>query len=334
MTPAARPPILLVGAGLMGRWHADALRRLSLSLEGVVDVDERQASSVAAKFPQVSVYGSVEEALSSGKFSAAHVCTPVGSHHEMIERLLEAGVHVLCEKPLTDSAESTEELLECAAVKDLLLVPVHQFLFQRGFESALDAVADGGGLLHADFFAASAGAVGGDSRRADSVVADILPHPLSLLRRMVGPVFDSIEWSAVSSAGELRASGRWGRATVGILISMHGRPTRNAARFVCERGTAHVDLFHGFGWREGPAVSRRTKITRPFLASVRSGAAATGNLAHRALAREPAYPGLRTLTSLFHRSVESGAPAPIAPEEVLGVARTRDVILARAHEAA
>jgi predicted dehydrogenase len=259
------------------------------------------------------------------------VCTPVDSHAQLVSRLLEGGVHVLCEKPLAEGAAETRSLLASAKHADLLLAPVHQFLFQQGFLEVVSALPAAGRLLHVDFFAASAGAAEGGTGRAAAVAADILPHPLSLLRRLIGPAFASIDWSVTKGGtGELRAAGAWGHATVGILVSMHGRPTRNAARIVCEGGTWHVDLFHGFAWREDPRVSRGRKITRPFRASLGAGVAATANLARRLLAREPAYPGLRTLAAGFWDAVRAGGPPPISAEEIIDVAVARDALLGAA----
>ncbi len=327
MTRASAGSALVVGAGLMGRWHAHALRRLSIPIGGIVDTDGERASRLARRVGARRVHDEVDAALSEGGYGAAHVCTPADTHAALITRFFDAGVHVLCEKPLAGTAAETTALLDSASKSGRLLVPVHQFLFQPGFLRVVAALAGSGRLLHVDFFAASAGAERGGDGLAEAVAADILPHPLSLLRRLIGPAFGGIEWHVLRrSPGEIRIVGAWDDATLGVLVSMHGRPTRNALRLVFDEGTWHVDLFHGFAWREDPGVSRLRKIGRPFGASLSSGLAATANLGRRALSREPAYPGLRTLVGKFWESVDRGAPPPISAQEVIDVAEARDAL--------
>ena len=135
------------------------------------------------------------------------------------------------------------------------------------------------------------------------------------------------EWHVADSpAGELRAEGIADGVSLGILISMRARPTRNTLRVMCEGGTFHVDLFHGHSVVEPPGVSRARKALRPLSFSLTSFGAAGANLARRALRREPAYPGLRDLVAEFHAAT-LGAKPPITAEEALDVAVTRGVLL-------
>jgi hypothetical protein len=204
---------------------------------------------------------------------------------------------------------------------------VHQYLFQSGTREVLDAIATFGPLVHADFVACSAGAEGGSDRRR--VALDILPHALSVLRRIMGPAFASIEWNAVETApGELRVTAAAAKMSVSILISMSGRPTRNTARLIGERGTAHLDFFHGFATFESPDVSRGHKIARPFTLGAKTLANAAANLAARALRREPAYPGLRELVSAFYAAARASTSPPITVEETTDAASAAERIAA------
>jgi len=312
---------------VMGRWHVHALRRLGLSVSGVVDADPSRAARLAGRAPGCAPYASVAEALTARPFKAAHVCTPLETHVDVVGELLAAGVHVLVEKPTASTARETDQLISLAAERDLVLCPVHQFLFQHGVLKALEGLRGSGPILHIDMVAASAGAVGQSPEAADEVVADILPHPLYLMRRIVGGGFASARWQRpVVFPGEFRAAGICGRTSLGILISMGGRPTRNTLRIMCMDGTFHVDLFHGFALRERAGVSRARKALRPFTVSLGAIGAAGTNLVHRVLRREPAYPGLRELILRFHRAI-AGGPLPITPSEMLDVARARDDLL-------
>lgn len=313
----------------MGRWHVSNLRRLGLTVSGVVDTMAARADSVARIGGGAPVFGSVDEALAAAVHRSAHVCTPLETHVDLISRLLEAGLHVLAEKPLTESAPETERLVHRAVAVNRLLCPVHQFLFEPGFLALERDVAEFGAIRHIDTVATSAGAELPGSESPDEVMSAILPHPLSLARRLLGASFADAEWTVSGrEAGELRCAGVIGGTTIGVLISMSGRPTRNTLRVLGTHGTVHVDLFHGFAVREPPSVSRIRKISRPFGVAASSLAAASRNLVMRSLRREPAYPGLRELISRFYSAVDGSGANPIATEETVSVARARDRILA------
>jgi predicted dehydrogenase len=321
------PATLVVGAGLMGVWHAHALGRLGIGVAGVVDPDAGRARELARRAGGCPAFTDVAAALAAGGHRVAHVCTPLTTHVPLVNELLDGGMHVLVEKPLAATAEETRSLLAHAEKAGRLLCPVHQFLFQRGFSETLAALVEAGPILHVDAVAASAGAEGGSPERAEDVTADILPHPLSLMRRLLGPRFGGADWHVYPGApGELRAAGRAADISFGILVSMRARPTRNTLRVMCEGGTFHVDLFHGHMVAEPPGVSRARKVLRPLTLSLTSLGAAGSNLVRRGLRREHAYPGLRELVARFHAATHGGE-APITPVESIDVAFARDELL-------
>jgi predicted dehydrogenase len=231
------------------------------------------------------------------------------------------------EKPFASSAEVTRRLLTSAEAHGLHACPVHQFPFQNGFRRVLGALGTLGRIRHVDVVVCSAGSDGRDASGRDEIALEIVPHALSLLARLLPEPVDEPAWRVDHpEAGELRATTVVGGATLSILVSMAGRPTRNTLRVVADRGTAHADLFHGFAVIEPGDVSRARKLARPFTLSATTLAAAATNLAGRALTRRPAYPGLRELIEAFHGSVRTGSPPPIAATETLRVARAWDAI--------
>jgi predicted dehydrogenase len=230
---------------------------------------------------------------------------------------------VLCEKPLAPDAAETERLLEAASQAGRLLVPVHQYLFQPGFERLTAALPTVGPVLHVDTVACSAGGEGHDD--LDAVVAEITPHPLAVLERILPGGLAALDWTvARPRGGELRATSADPSAE--ILVSLGGRPTRNELRLIGEHGTVLADFFHGFAVVEGDAVSRARKISAPFVEAGATAGAAAVNLATRAVRQQPAYPGLRELIAALYAAVRAGGAAPIAPAEALAVARARDAL--------
>lgn len=326
---ATRDPLraAIVGAGTMGRWHAAAARAAGGVLAAAVDSEPERAAAVGAAW----TFPSLGALLDSGTpLDVVHVCTPTGTHEQLVGRALEAGLHVIVEKPLAADAETTAGLLLAAAGTGTMLVPVHQFLFQAGVLRLLRERAGLGEVVRCAFEAATAGADAGGID-PDELVADILPHPLSLFFRLAGdqdPGLDRLVWTSLRPAGgELRAFAGTGGASLEITITTRGRPTRAELALVGTRGSARADLFHGFAVVERGRPTRARKLTRPFALGGATLAHAGVNLAGRALRREPAYPGLRELVRRTYEAVAAGGPPPIGPRETLVVAQARDAIL-------
>jgi len=337
--------VAIAGAGLMGRWHADAATRAGGRVVAVCDANREAAQSLARRAGATCVETDLGALLANATPDVVHICTPLESHSELSERALRASADVIVEKPLAGSAGETERLLALAQERGRMLCPVHQLVFQPWLER-VDRV---GEILAIDYSACSAGAVGRGRHAADEVADDILSHPLSLFEHLLsrarppgealgGALGASLElgalpWNAErATSGELHAHATGGGVALSLGISMRGRPPRHELRLTGARGTLHADLFHGFAWVEGETTSRAYKIARPFWLAGRQIASAASNLARRAARSEPAYPGLRDLVAAVYgsRNDSSGAtpPAPLSPAHTLAVARARDAIMA------
>ena len=109
----------IIGLGFVGRAHLDALRRLGISVQGVLgSTPERtKASRDALGLPRA--YASLEELAADSSVHVVHLCTPNNEHFQEASQLLRAGKNVLCEKPLTlDSRESAA--LESSCIVEIV----------------------------------------------------------------------------------------------------------------------------------------------------------------------------------------------------------------------
>jgi predicted dehydrogenase len=99
----------IVGAGFIGPVHVEALRRIGVLVTGILGIDEAESRRSAAALGLPRAYLSFEEILEDPRATSVHIASPNRLHFEMARRALEAGKHVLCEKPLAmDSRESSE----------------------------------------------------------------------------------------------------------------------------------------------------------------------------------------------------------------------------------
>jgi predicted dehydrogenase len=333
LTGKARLDTAVVGAGLMGGWHAAAIRRAGGKVIAVVDPNEERAAQLAARFQGAQVYTCLEDVLNQARPAVVHLCTPTATHRELAEQALKAGAHLFVEKPFASSLEDTQTILTLAEQRGLAVCPVHQFIFQDGVQRLQAWLRDSGDILQVSFTIRSAGGAGLPPNELDMLVADILPHPLSVLQSLLPGSLET-PWIVDRPApGELRVIGtNRSLSTTGIglaiEISSNARPTQNTLSIASRRATLTADLFHGFAFRLPGTVSRTHKIIQPFETAVRQFLGAAGNLSLRLLNGESAYPGLRRLVSLFYLALRSGGSFPISTEDTLAVARARQVILA------
>lgn len=321
---------IIAGAGLMGRWHADAVRRTGGLVVAVVDPDRRRAEALAHRYGGAAIYDDLVPALAARQGDLVHLCTPLPTHAPLARAALDADYHVLVEKPLAEDVAATQALLDLAANRRRQICPVHQFLFQPGVLAAHAALSRLAPIRRIEFVACSAGAEGGDTQRQRAVALEILPHPLSLLARLLPILPDAIDWQSLEpTAGELSLTGLAEGVVISIAISMHGRPPRNQLTLIGEGGTLQVDLFHGYHLVEPAGLSRLDKATRPFRSAGRTIWAAGWNGLARARQGELAYPGLTELVRRFHRACRGAGPSPLTVEEIMAVARAQAQVTAR-----
>jgi predicted dehydrogenase len=317
----ARPRAAIVGAGLMGRWHARYAARAGAEVAAIVDTSAEAAAALHRHFPRSRTFASLEACLAAGVADVVHVCTAADSHVRLAETALRAGRPVLVEKPAATSHAEAVRLVGLARERGVPLCPVHQFPFQRGVTRVAADLGRLGGLLRADYVVRSAGGEGlsPDARRA--LVVGILPHPLSLFRKVLGHGVSAEAWDVLASGDdELELAGSDGGLRLRIDIGLRARPTRNELVLAGERATARVDLFHGYAVVEAGGTSRAAKALAPLRAGTRLLWAAGTNLARRAIDRDPAFPGLRELIRRFYASLADHTPPPIRPDELVEAA--------------
>jgi predicted dehydrogenase len=114
----------VVGVGHLGYHHARNYAALEgAELIGVVDVAEEQREKAAQDLSTASL-STVEELIALG-VDAVSVATPTTNHHDVVSRLLDAGVHVLVEKPIAPTLLEAEEMVSEAKAKGCLLQVGH-----------------------------------------------------------------------------------------------------------------------------------------------------------------------------------------------------------------
>ena len=105
--------------------------------------DEDRARSFADQLAIERAYGSYEAVLADSDVDAVYMPLPNSLHHEWTLRALEAGKHVLCEKPLTDTAACAQELFDAAERRGLVLVEAFMYRHHPQVAAAQRAITSG-----------------------------------------------------------------------------------------------------------------------------------------------------------------------------------------------
>ena len=113
-----RLAVAVVGAGAFGRNHARVYHELqkrgdAFELVAIVDSDAARADAIAAQFG-ARAYRSLPEMLDTVRVDAASVAVPTVQHCAVAKALLQAGAHVLIEKPLASTLEEADDLIRAA----------------------------------------------------------------------------------------------------------------------------------------------------------------------------------------------------------------------------
>jgi predicted dehydrogenase len=326
------PKVGIAGAGLMGRWHAHYIRRSGANLVAVFDQDPSRARElVSDSKSKAPLADSFEDMLARLKPDIVHICTPLDTHFQLATCALQAGTHVVVEKPLTDTAAQAAELIEVARKNRLQICPVHQMSFQRGVRDTLKQLNTLGDILEMRFTICSAGGQASDTGTLNAIVADIIPHPLSIIQTLQpGIKLDTGGWNGVNARdGELQVIGTADGIAIDISISMTSRPTRCELDLFCSGGRVFLNFFHGYAVIEKGGVSRLQKIFQPFKYSIKEFVQAGANATRRLAGGEMAYPGLADFLDSFYQSVTGGTAPPVSFEQALAVAYARDDLAGR-----
>ncbi len=104
----------IVGTGFIGPAHVEALRRLGIPVLGLAEVDLETAQKKAAELGIPKAYGSLEALLADADIDVVHIAAPNVLHYPFAKAALQAGKHVICEKPLAMNAQESAELVRLA----------------------------------------------------------------------------------------------------------------------------------------------------------------------------------------------------------------------------
>ena len=122
----------VIGVGYWGRKIVDEYSKVEeVSLVGVSDLDEKNLQFCAERYGVKNGFTDYKKLLAMKDLHAVNICTPNQMHYRITKEALEAGKHVLVEKPITLNSKEGKELVELAQKKKLVLSVGHIFRFNN-----------------------------------------------------------------------------------------------------------------------------------------------------------------------------------------------------------
>jgi predicted dehydrogenase len=172
----------------MGYWGRNLFRVLSnnshMALASVVDLQPGLRAELALSHPNLAVHDDPSAVINDPAIDVVVIATPVASHYDLARAALEAGKHVMVEKPMCASSDEARDLIGRAEARGLTLMVDHTFLFHPAVLQ-LGKLVHGGALGTISYF---------DSQRVNlglfqpdvNVVWDLAPHDLSIINYLFG----------------------------------------------------------------------------------------------------------------------------------------------------
>lgn len=167
---------VVIGLGIMGQHHARILNELGC-LYGVYDTNPIQRDRLAKQY-NCHAYSYLKDLLLDKSFNSVSIAVPTPCHKEIAIECLSADLHILLEKPITESIETANEILQA--------INKTNKVFAVGYiERCNPAVIALTSLIESNFFgeitSINMKRVGGEPRSANNIILDLMTHDIDLL---------------------------------------------------------------------------------------------------------------------------------------------------------
>ena len=133
----------VIGSGFIGTVHVEALRRLGVSVHGILGSSAERAARRAAQLGVPRRTRASTSCLADPRVDVVHVTSPNQLHYPQVKAILAAGRHVVCEKPLAVTSEESAELVRLAAASDRITAVNYNIRFYPLNQHLHGAVRDG-----------------------------------------------------------------------------------------------------------------------------------------------------------------------------------------------
>jgi predicted dehydrogenase len=171
----------------MGYWGPNLARNIAAlpgaHLHSICDVREETLGQAGQQYPNTRLATDYEQVLADSNIDAVVIATPAETHYALTKECLNAGKHVLVEKPLARTSLQCRELIEVANAQDRVLMVGHVFLYNAAVQK-LKALIDSGELGEVYYISSSRLNLG-RIRQDTNALWNFAPHDISIITHLL-----------------------------------------------------------------------------------------------------------------------------------------------------
>jgi predicted dehydrogenase len=187
-----------------GYWGPNLVRNLAetrdAQLAACSDLDQGRLELVRSRYPSVRTTTDYRDLVEDDGIDAIVIATPISTHYHLAKEALEAGKHVLVEKPLAPSVDECRELAELAEARGRVLLVDHTFLYTGAVRKIKELIDAGelGDIYYYDSVRINLGLFQHDT----NVIWDLAPHDVSIMTYLLGAVPERVAAMGASHVNE------------------------------------------------------------------------------------------------------------------------------------
>jgi len=174
--------ICVIGGGKWGQNHIKSLANLDC-LAAIVEANAERLNELLRKYPNAKGYTDIDEAIAA-HYDGYTVAVPAELHYPIGKKIIEKGLNVMMEKPMTLTAQESKELVELAKKTGSRLMVGHVLLFHPAIRKIKETIDSG--KLGKLFYLYSNRLNLGTVRTEESVFSSFAPHDISVLDYLIG----------------------------------------------------------------------------------------------------------------------------------------------------
>jgi predicted dehydrogenase len=337
----------VIGTGAISKEHLSFLEKSSYAhLVGVCDLSYAAARYAAQRFHADAQYIDYRKMLAEAKPDVVHILTPPQTHLQIATDCLEAGAHVICEKPITPTYDEFKELWSIAQANNRHLIEDHNYRFNEPVLEIERLIKQGllGEVQEVEVRMALDVRSGGPfadknlphpiHRLPAGVIHDLITHLCYLTLRFL-PSFDRVAAAWNNHGGDdlfkyddLDALVFSGSVHARIRFSCYTQPDCFAIIVRGTKGYAETDLFQPYLRCVMPRAGGKqlSPLINHFMGGRELMGASIRNFRRKIMQQTP-YEGLHHLLNKTYEALVNGEQPPISFEDMAQTSRLVDALL-------
>jgi predicted dehydrogenase len=192
--------MIKIGVVGYGYWGPNLVRNFAetpdLSVACVADLNPKQLELVQKRYPGVRTTINIEEMINDSSIDAVAIATPVDTHFDLGMMALKAGKHLWLEKPMTETSDQAQQLVQEAERRNLVLIVDHTFVYTGAVRKIADIIKSGdlGEMYYYDSIRVNLGLF----QRDVNVISDLAVHDFAILEYLLDEQPESVSTAGIN----------------------------------------------------------------------------------------------------------------------------------------